>query len=231
MPQEAPQAAIQPRSRLRFTLRTLLLLILAVALGLGYSHTWCRMRDAEREVRIRRDESGVLSIEDRTQFHAIVVDTDEPNTWRWRLFAPKGHRYSWNIACEEIPQKNVPKKPGISGYSNEPYWETDNEVLVTVRLRQIDDETWQLSAQSRIGDSKNQMAGASLEIPDDKLRWMSEISSIEASVLGSRGTDVSDPKGPIVLLRRRICKQQPDGSFQPTSDPMPGFMVWLEEWP
>ncbi len=228
----APESTTAPKrkpSRLRFSLRTLLLLMIAACVALGYYHTWRRMRDAEEEVRVRRDESGYLSVEDRSQLHAIALDTDEPNTWCWRLFVPKGHRYSWNIACENIPQNTAPQKAGISGMSNEPYWETDNEVLVTAKLRQIDDEHWQLSVNPRIGDSKNQMAGVSLKILNDKLRWMSEIPSVDGRVIGRTGTEVCDPKGPIILLQRRPCERQPNGSYQPSANPMPGFMVWLQE--
>ena len=113
--------------------------------------------------------------------------------------------------------------------SNEPYWETDKEVLVTAKLRRIDDEYWQLSVESRIGNTKHQMHGASLRIPNDKLRWTSEISSVDGRVIGSRGTVVRDPKGPIILLQRRPCERQPDGTYQPSPNPMPGFMVWLQE--
>ena len=213
----------------RFSLREVFLLMLAFCVAIGYYLTSRRLREAEQELRVRRDETGYLSVDDRTQLHAITVDTDEPNTWRWRLFVPKGHRYSWNIACDFIPQNDVPQRPGASGVSNEPYWETDNEVLVTARLRQNDDENWTLSVNSRIGDSKNQMAGASLTIPKDKMTWMSEISSTDGRVIGSRGTKVQDPKGPIVLLQRRRCLRLPDGSYQPSPNPMPGFMVWLQE--
>lgn len=229
MPRESATDSERTPRRLRFSLRTFLLVVVGLCVGVGYYHTSRRLREAERELRALRDEVGYLSVEDRTQLHAISIDTDEPNTWRWRLFVPKGHRYSWNIACENIPQNDVPQKPGVSAISNEPYWETHNEVLVTARLRRIDDANSQLSVQSRIGNSRWQMSDASLRIPNDKLRWMSEISSVDGRVIGSRGTVVRDPKGPIILLQRRPYERQPDGTYEPSPNPMPGFMVWLQE--
>ena len=89
---------------------------------------------------------------------------------------------------------------------------------------------WTLSVTSKIGDSKYQMSGATLEIPRDKFQWMSAVSAFDGRVIGSNGTAVRETDGPIILLQRRACAKQPDGSYQPSVDPMPGFMVWLSKW-
>jgi len=210
-----------------FTLRTALLLILAVCATIGYFVNARKLYLAEQELRMRRNEGGYLTVDDRKQLHAIAVHTDEPNTWRWRLFIPRGHRYSWNIATEDIPKNDVPKQAAVSGFSNEPYWERDNEVLITARLRRANDESWDLSVESKIGNSKDQMYGTSLRIPDEELRWMSEVSVTDGQVIGSDGVVTLDPAGPIILLQRRPGVKQPDGSYAPSSTPAPGFMIWL----
>lgn len=192
-----------------------------------------QLQQTKKDLRKLRDETGELSVDDPSKFHAIALDADEPNTWRWRLYTPKGHRYFWNITCGEIPADGVPS-PGphvISGHSNEPFWEHDNEVLVTVKLRPVSDEEWTLSVESRIGGgSMPQMYGAQAKVAADKIRWMSD-SCINGQVRGDRGTEVLDPHGPIILLQRRACERQPDGSYKPSEKPMPGFVVWLEEQP
>jgi hypothetical protein len=226
MSTEVPSLKSGPR-RWAFSLRTLLLVVLVLCVALGFYLTGRRLREAERELRVLRDETGRLSVEDRTQFHAIALDGDEPNTWRWRLFIPKGHRYSWNLAAEDIPQHDPPRRAGTQGISNEPYWEQDNEVLVTARLRRLEDDAWQLSVESRIGDSQHQMYGATLRIPEEKLRWMFGGPGTDGQVLGSRGTATRGPEGPIILLQRRALERQADGSHQPSPGPMPGIMIWL----
>jgi hypothetical protein len=217
--------------RARFSLRTLLVLVAVVCFAIGSYVVARKMSDANRELRKLRNEAGVLSVDDPTKVHVIAVDVGEANTWRWRTFIPKGHKYSWNIAAEQIPRSNPPQKAGISGFSNEPYWERDNELLVTARLRQEDDGNWRLSVDPVIGDSKNQMAGASLKIPKEKMEWMTDgrASSTDGRVLGNKGVQVIDPKGPIILLQRRPTERQPDGSHQPSPNPMPGYMIWLNE--
>jgi hypothetical protein len=74
------------------------------------------------------------------------------------------------------------------------------------------------------------MSGATLEIPRDKIERMTKVSVFDGRVIGSKGTVVQEADGPIILLQRRVCEKQPDGSHQPSDKPMPGFMVWLSKW-
>lgn len=218
-----------PVRRWHFSLKTLLAAVVVVCATIGFIVLGRDLYQTRQELRKLRAETGHLSIDDRSQFHAIALEVAEPNTWRWRLFIPKGHRYSWNIAGEEIPKNEPPSGPSITGMSNERYWERDNEVLVTAKLRPINNDEWLLAVESRIGESKAQMYGASLKVSADKLRWMTEIPGVDGRVIGSRGTEVHDPHGPIILLQQRPCERQPDGSYRPSDHPMPGFMIWLEE--
>ena len=213
--------------RARYSLRTLLILVAASGVIIGSYVVGKRLQQAERELRVLRAETGRLSIGDRSQVHVINVAVEEPNTWRWRLFIPKGHKYSWNLAAENIPQFEVPQQAVVKGVSYEPYWERDNEVLVTATLRRQDDTHWQLSVESRIGDSKNQMSGGSLRIPAEKLAWNTQGASTDGRVAGSKGTQLYEPSRPIILLQRRPLARHADGTHGPSPDPMPGFMIWL----
>lgn len=218
-----------PGGRWHFSLRALLVAIVIICAVIGYIVLGRDLYQTRKDLRTLRAETGHLSIDDRSQLHAIAVEVAEPKTWRWRIFIPKGHQYSWNIAGEEIPKDEPPSGPSITGMSNEPYWERDNEVLVTAKLRPVSDDEWLLSVESRIGDSKAQMYGASLKIAADKLRWMTETPGVDGRVIGARGTETHDPRGPIILLQQRACERQPDGTYRPADHPMPGFMVWLEK--
>jgi hypothetical protein len=222
----------QPKSRFRlqFSLLGFLVATLVVCLAISHWNTSRQLATAQAEVRRFRDALGYLSVDDRSKFHAVAIDTGAPNTWRWLLFVPKGARYQWNLACEGIPQNSPPARAGIVGVSNEPYWEKDNEVLVTAQLRQTDDGGWSLGITSKIGDSKDQMADVTLKIPAEKMEWMLSVPSTDGQVIGSNGPDVRDPAGPIILLQQRACEKQPGGSYSPSAGPMPGFMIWLSSW-
>jgi hypothetical protein len=203
---------------------------------IGFYVVGSRLQRAERELQALRNETGRLTIGDRSQVHVINVPVEEPNTWRWRLFIPQGHKYSWNLAAENIPQLEVPQQVGVKALSNEPYWERDNEVLVTATLRPLgvvpassaaDDTHWRLTVESRIGDSKNQMGNASLKIPAEKLAWNTEGASTDGRVAGSRGTQLYEGRRAIILLQRRPVARRADGTYGPSPDPAPGFMIWL----
>jgi hypothetical protein len=220
---------IPPRAK--FSLRTLLIVVAVICLAIGSYVVGRKLGTAEREVRKLRNETGVLTVDDPTKVHVIAVGVDEPNTWRWRLFIPKGHKYSWNIAAENIPRNKPPQKAGTSAHSSEPYWERDNELLVTAKLRQGEDGNWRLSVEPKIGDSENQMAGAALTISSEKMKWMTDgrASSTDGQVAGDRGVSVREPEGPIILLQRRPTERQPNGNDLPSPNPMPGYMIWLKE--
>src|SRR3954468_15087459 len=117
--------------RPKFGLRALLIGMAVVCAAIGSYVVGRRLADAERELKTLRNETGALTVSDRSKVHIVAVDAGEPNTWRWRMFIPKGYKYSWHIADENIPKNSVPTGGGMAGYSNEPYWERDNEVLVT----------------------------------------------------------------------------------------------------
>jgi hypothetical protein len=217
--------------RATYSILGLLLLVLIVAVIIGYVVNAGRLHKAEQELQVLRQETGHLTIEDRTKFHAVAVPMDEPNTWRWRIFLPKGHRYAWRIATKDIPQNTVPRKDvGTGSYTNEPYWETDNEVLVTATLRKTNEGNWRLAVDPRMGKGENKLYGHAVTIPKEELAWMFEVGSTDGQVLAEHGTVVRDPQGPFIFLQRRPCEMQSDGTFQPSPNPMPGFMIWLEKW-
>ena len=227
------QSVSSPRARrlwrLRFSLRSYLAGLLILSLAVSHFLTSRQLGETKQELHKLRDELGYLTIDDPAMVNAIALETHEPDTWRWQVYFPKGHRYQWRLAYEEIPSRGVPRG-GLTGVSNEPYWEEDNEVLVTAKLLRRDDGDWTLSVTSKIGGGAYQMAGASIRIPAEAARWMSEVSAIDFSLLGDRGTKTLDPAGPIILLMRRPHEKQPGGGSRRSDGPMPGIMVWLEEF-
>ena len=226
------------RYRVTFSVLGLLLLVLVAAVIIGYAVNASRLYEAQRQLseanrqlEILRQETGQLTIKDRTKFHAVAVPVDEPNTWRWRIFLPKGHRYAWRIATKDIPPNSVPNKDvGTAGITNAPYWETDNEALVTATLRKTEAGDWRLAVIPVMGQGKHKFYGHAVTIPKEELAWMFEVGSTDGQVLAQNGSVVRDPAGPFIFLQRRPCEKQPDGTYQPSPNPMPGYMIWLEKW-
>ena len=215
--------------RPKVSLLSFLLTVSLVAVGVSHWHNARKLQSTMAELLKLRSEAGYITVDDKTKFHALAIESGDPNIWKWRLFIPKGTRYRWNIACENIPQSTPPAKPGVASVSNERYWETDTNVLVTAQLRETDNGDWNLTVSSTIGNSADQMGGASLKIPADKIKWMQTAGSIENKEIGRNETAVRDPRGPIVLLQKRPCEKQANGSYSPSAGTMPGYVIWLSE--
>ena len=222
--------ALKSKFRPKVSLLSFLLAISLVAVGFSHWHNSRKLHFVTSELLKLRSEAGYITVEDKSKFHALAIESGDPNIWKWRLFIPKGTKYKWNIAGENIPQSTPPAKPGVSSISNEQYWETDTNVLVTAHLKEIDSGDWILTVSSKIGNSKSQMGGVTLQIPADKMKWMRTVSSFENREIGTREIAIRDPHGPIILLQKRPCEKKPDGSFKPSTGTMPGYMIWLSEW-
>jgi hypothetical protein len=220
----------QQRKPLRFRLGTMLLVLGLALVTVSHVYTSVKLRQANESVKQLREEVGYLDIEDPTKVHVLALETTEPDTWRWRVYIPKGNTYAWRLASENLPRTGLPDG-GTSGISNENYSARDNEMLVTAALHQRPHGIGELVVTSRISGSRDQMSDATHRIAADSFAWRETTPGQERDVLGERTTAILDPAGPIVLLKVRALEKQSDSSFQPSTKPMPGIAVWLEPRP
>ncbi len=195
--------------------------------GIYHWHVSNKLRHAETELRQLRSETGRITVEDETKVHVVAIDTSQRNTWRWRMFIPKGHRYSWNVASKNIPNGHPPDRAARTGVSNLPYWERDNEVLVNAQLHQDADGQWRLGVTSKIGDSKNQMSGVTIDVPPEDLEWVGKLPWQQVDIMGKKTMEIVDPAKPIILLSKRPMKKLENGDTDFHEEPCPGLMIWL----
>ena len=156
-----------------------------------------------------------------------ALEEFEPETWRWNVHLPKGQRYHWDAAYGDIPASGVPRAR-VTAVSNEPYWETGLDAVMTAALRRRSDGNWLLTVGSRSLNTKWQIGGLSVPIPDSALRPMLDAGNIEQETLGDhRTTETLPPAKPIILLKRRVWEQPPPGN-RPLTKATPGIMIWLQ---
>lgn len=214
--------------RLRYSLRAFLI---ATSIATFAVYNWSvsqRLRTAEMTVKQLRDETGRLNIEDNNVVNVMAVDSGKSNVWRWRMFVPKGHKYMWHLASDGIPFGKIPDRAGRSSISNARYWERDNEVLVTARLTELANGDYALSVSSRIGNSAEQMAGASLVVPADHLAWTQDSPSQQVDITGKSSQITFDPSQPFMLLSKRPMATLPNGDTDFDYEPTHGLAIWLE---
>ena len=214
--------------RFQYSLRALLIVTMLSTFAIYHWYTANRLRNAESAVRRLQDETGRLTINDVTVVHVISVDTGEANTWRWRLFIPKGHKYMWNVASEGIPFGKFPPRAGRSGVSNQHYWERDTEVLVTASLTERSDGNYSLSVTSRIGDSNDQMAGVTMDVPKEHLAWMADSPYQQVDIVGKSSAQTFDPTQPFMLFTKRPMAILPNGDTDFDENLTNGLAIWLE---
>lgn len=174
--------------------------------------------------RLVNEEAGRITITDKEKVQALALPSVEPRTWQWRLFLPQGARYKWRAAAGDIAKDSLPEG-AVMAVSNEPYWDDETEVLVTARLAESEDGNGRLVVTSRTTE-QSQMAGITIDVPAEVFDALSR-SSQDGRNLGDRGTKVLDPQGSIILLQKRALS---DSDNAPSSDPRPGFIIWLESY-
>ena len=226
----SPDDSTPPQAKSwKFGLRTLLLVVAFLCLSFPLILQSRRLEKAETELRRLRDETGRLTIEDRTKVHVMLVGgSTDPMSWKWRLFIPKGARYGWSLAYGEITNKQLPKAK-MNSFFNDPYDEKDNEVFVTASLNKRGDGDYDLSVGSRIGDSTAQMGGVSVKVPGAVVKQT--FGCLIGNALGAKSTALLDPGKPVVLLLNRACGKDPDGNEGFIEYPTPGYMIWMTPTP
>jgi len=175
----------------------------------------------------RPSEPEKVVIEDMDVVRVTALDVREPMTWQWRVHLPKGHRYAWYVANGAIPASGIPvidfSKHTWACISQEPYWKTGLDAVLTAALRRIDHKSWALTVDARPLNTRWNLGSGSAPIPDAALRPMLDAGSIEYAFLGKRGTETLRPDQPIILLMQRAHDKH-----QPSTKAMPGFMTWLQ---
>jgi hypothetical protein len=85
--------ATPPRLPPRFSLLNLLLLTALVATSLTTALLWREVGPLRAEVYNLRQETGQLTVVDPTKIYVTAIQTLDEDTWRWRVYLPKGVDY------------------------------------------------------------------------------------------------------------------------------------------
>ncbi len=192
-----------------------------------------RMTKAERQNAVLRKAAGYLVIDDKKLIHGLTVKTYEPNTWKWRLFVPKGHRFVVRMAWGWVPDRGFPKGP-----SHDHPLGMDGEMTLEAKLRETKskddwslDLTWQ---DEKLDLEKGAYVegitcsyGTSVVCPSSFMKNYSD--QLSCSGFGLDGTEIQNVDQPVVLLRSRFSKKVAQGAWIMPAGPSPGFVIWLEE--
>ena len=85
-PPSSKEADRPSRWRFQYSLRLLMLFALFFAMAVSCLTMYWWMRKAEDALIYYRSLAGHLKVDDENLFYAIALNSNEPNTWRWRIY-------------------------------------------------------------------------------------------------------------------------------------------------
>lgn len=192
-----------------------------------------RMAKAEREAEVFRQAAGYLVVGDRKLVHGFSVETYDSFTRKWRLYLPDNHRYVLKFVVGNMLPQGKP-----DGKIEEFPIEGSGEFLVSAEILHSKNDNGRLllSYQSEKLDLEKGVYSlehghlmTSVPISSEVMKKLETDAPRVISRFGSKGTETSDSDKPIILTRERCMKSLGPKTWTSSDEPMPGFMIWLEE--
>lgn len=121
-----------------FSLKSFIAGIAFLALLLAFGTLQYRYWKLEAEVVDLRMEGGHLVPSDLGRVNVIQVPTSDPNTLKWRIYAPPGTEFHHGVRVNNIPKDGVPKPEVSGGFSME---SVEHGVLCTLEVSEEGDES------------------------------------------------------------------------------------------
>lgn len=197
----------------RISLFSTLLLMTIAGMTIVIVQFWREIGPLRREVRLLRDQVGVLTIEDESKLHAIRVLSDADFTWKWRVWIPNGKPravyWMWgDVSKDGVPRRSswAPLNPG-------------EEQLLTLTAKRLDD------GKSWVSHLRTARQVSTLSVPDAAFAVPNS-----ATLRGvERMTEIAANDGqPFVLGRYRVAAESQKKLLE-KDVPLPGFLIWIEQ--
>ena len=143
----------------------------------AYEQTISELRDALRKL---KQETGQLTIEEKTNILAVKMQTDSERTWKYRVFLPEGHNYyfgsqinSLPVDSKLMPVANDPPGPrtiGILATNSVGVGVESGEFIVALSISKTNDD-WRYRLQvNRAGEAGTGRTGGSV-IQCEETEW------------------------------------------------------------
>lgn len=204
------EAPTTKRRWFRFSLRRFAVVVSVVVLALSHALSSYRLFHAEQElVQLRRD-AGYLQISDESKVHFVALPRIAINTYRWRVFVPKGANYQLSATVGDLPPKGFPAGGGGVGFNA-------GEYLVGFELLKRADGEWEFYVST-----EGARSGGRIET--DQADWLNSNSGTRSETPGSDRTVAFDVGQSQLLLKMQPL---PMGSYQQNLESDRGVMVWL----
>lgn len=228
----------KPTFRPRFSLLTLALLMTIVALSVTVAMMYRELAPLRSEVARYRQELGLLTIDDaeRDKIHAVAVESERENEWRYRIYLPEGKKYRLRKAVGMLPppykfdtRSDYLKKVAANSSGSTSSWDS-GEFLISFWVHPSDKDSggddWTFETR-RVGEGGKGSFTTTIPWMAERRLWSGSSSNV------SREQRSYDPDKPLELLevRRGVLKESDDGkSWSVTTEDgeTEGFKLWIE---
>ncbi len=198
---------------LRFNLKSLLSLVALLAIACAFGVMTIRQRHAQEELSVLRSEAGSLTIDDTNLIHIRNVDTNDPYSWKWRIYVPPGTRLEAGIELDgKYRSEGKPTGGGSSVVPSVP-----NGVALSVSVSPLVDEVSTITV--RIGNQTFATSSTNLN-PSD---WLPTLDN--RSMAADTEVEQFDYESTIRLLSRKIPGISTD-DWHPMGGKEVGLVVW-----
>lgn len=201
------------KSSRRFSLKQVLGWTTVICLILSNVVLAYRLRQAERELKLLRLESGYLIVDQPDKVQLISAPALGKHQWRWRIHAPPGVKFEYGVQFGEVPPSGIP----------------DSQFTQTVTLPSEPNGTLLTLEASRDAEGRMHLAlrGADFGFfsPTDRppKEWLDGSGLVNtAGTLGQETYDIGDP---IILRRNRLIKDEEVLRIDEVAEL--GYIVWL----
>lgn len=212
--------------RTRFSLRALFYLVTISALAMGLllcgrklSRLRAELDDAGLEISRWRREAGGLGIRDPKDLHAIAVQTEVDDFWKWRVWIPESKQYRVRMAVDDIPEAGIPSSAACTSSVDAP-----GEQIIRVWLQR--DRTSETGTLRLTLEAEGQGGGAGCGAGTIPLAQWDNPKSVMRGI-GSGTMSYGSPPS-LELFRCRLASSPSAESLDKLSQ---GFMIWLEQVP
>ena len=233
---------------MKFSLLNLLLALTAIAVVVGlYSAQRENMESARRHASVvaelkadknllakenksLRQELGCLTITQPEKIHAIKLRTDQPKTWSYRVYLPKGKNYYFGSQINSLPLSNKPPlvnnplSPNVVGSitnRGRGIGVHSGEYIATLTVRKIEDEWGYQMSVRKAGDADGG-SSTGLGIETGNGIWPTTDNAIGTMGVFNQ-TEISVENSPLVLLNFRAMH----GNVTNSLDSNQGAMLWV----
>ena len=207
-----------PRFRPRISLLSALLLMTIAGLSIVVAQLWREVGPLRKEVIALRNEVGRLSIDDRSQIHAIQLRSDEDLTWKWRIWIPEGKIVTVHLHAGDVPRTGVPMPRNTTQLAS------GEQTLVLKMRRDRSGKHWLANLDSSVGGGA---VGTGIPPNQEWFNWGQSAGTGDGVGLS---TFAFDPRQKtMILARHRVAQVSSSTEVEKMNGPTAGFIIWMDQ--